>query len=120
MIIEPQSSGKGGIITSIVLSIFVFIGISAAVFQYVRKKNTGSELLKESKTTDFTETEQPAFDANDLIRNRKENDMDSIVDNAETLGNETLKSARREESVKSLAVTSEQVGEQIERAIANS
>ena len=65
------------------------MGVTAAVLQYIRKKNTGSELLKESKQTDFTETEQPAFDANDLIRNRKENDVDSIVDNAETLGNET-------------------------------
>lgn len=121
IIVETESSSKAGVVVSIILSVLIVAGLSLATFQYLRKRSTGSQLLKEAKN-DFVETEQPAFDANDLIRNRKDNDADSVVgdEDTKTLGNDTLKSARVNESVAATSDhVSKQVGEQIDKAIAD-
>ena len=92
----------------------------------IQKKKDNQQISKVEKTDQ--PVEEAAYDANDLIRNRKENELDSIkeeIDETKTVGADTLRSrqmtpkrqmdVKDAEDVKSLGM----VSAQIDKAIAD-
>lgn len=93
---DVKPKGKGGAIAGIVIGVIFFIGILGLALFWIKKKKS-SELITKVSKTELVEAEaEQGYDANDLIRNRKENEADSVDmgldDETKTLGNISNKS----------------------------
>lgn len=90
------------------------------IFYIFKKKKDNGPIQKVEKTD--TPVAEPAYDANDLIRNRKENEADSIkeeLDDTKTVGADTLRSRvmtpkkameiKDSDDIKSLGMVSAQI-----------
>lgn len=123
-VVQAKESGKGAAIAlSIVLPIIFIAVIGGLAFSFLKKRKDNQQLFQVEKTVE--PPAEQAFDANDLIRNRKENEVDDgkELDDTKTVSNETLRSRQMTpkktmeikdaEDVKSMGMISHQIDKAI-------